>query len=83
MMICLGLSFYVRDRIGRQRWKLIHRFTIIAWAAGLIHTLVEGTDAGQLWYLTMITITSAPVLVLVALRWYRHRAEALGDAAAG
>ena len=45
-MIFLGLSFYFRDRIGRKRWKSIHRFTLLAWFGGLIHTLVEGTDAG-------------------------------------
>ena len=67
-LIALGLSFYVRDRIGRARWKVIHRFTLLAWLGGLIHTLVEGTDAGQLWYLALVTITSAPVLVLLWMR---------------
>jgi sulfoxide reductase heme-binding subunit YedZ len=66
--IALGLSFYVRDRIGRARWKVIHRFTLLAWLAGLVHTLVEGTDAGQLWYLALVTITSVPVLVLLWMR---------------
>jgi sulfoxide reductase heme-binding subunit YedZ len=67
-LIVLGLSFYVRDRIGRARWKLIHRFTLLAWLGGLVHTLMEGTDAGQLWFLVLVTITSAPVLVLLAMR---------------
>jgi sulfoxide reductase heme-binding subunit YedZ len=67
-MICLGLSFYFRDRIGRSRWKKIHMFTLLAWLAGLVHTLVEGTDAGQLWYLALVTVTTAPVIVLLAIR---------------
>jgi methionine sulfoxide reductase heme-binding subunit len=67
-LIALGLSFYARDRIGRARWKLIHRFTLLAWLGGLVHTLVEGTDAGQLWFLVLVTITTAPVLVLL---WQR------------
>jgi methionine sulfoxide reductase heme-binding subunit len=67
-MICLGLSFYFRDRIGRKRWRKIHMFTLLAWLAGLVHTLVEGTDAGQLWYLALVTVTSAPVVVLLAMR---------------
>jgi methionine sulfoxide reductase heme-binding subunit len=66
--IALGLSFYLRDRIGRTRWKVIHRFTLLAWLGGLVHTLVEGTDAGQLWFLALVTVTTAPVLVLLALR---------------
>lgn len=67
-LIALGLSFYARDRIGRARWKVIHRFTLLAWLGGLVHTLVEGTDAGQLWYLALVAITTAPVLVLLWLR---------------
>jgi methionine sulfoxide reductase heme-binding subunit len=67
-LICLGLSFYARDRIGRSRWKLIHRFALLAWAMGLVHTLLEGTDAGQLWFIALVVVTSAPVLVLLALR---------------
>jgi sulfoxide reductase heme-binding subunit YedZ len=66
--IALGLSFYVRDRIGRARWKVIHRFTMLAWLGGLVHTLVEGTDAGQIWFLALVAVTSAPVLVLLWLR---------------
>jgi sulfoxide reductase heme-binding subunit YedZ len=91
-LICFGLSFYARDRIGRQRWKVIHRFTLLAWAGGLVHTLVEGTDAGQLWFIALVTITSAPVLMLLALRvrsarrgqaGARRRAPAVVTAAVG
>jgi methionine sulfoxide reductase heme-binding subunit len=67
-LIALGLSFYVRDRIGRARWKVIHRFTLLAWAAGLVHTIVEGTDVGTLWYTALLVITTAPVLALLAVR---------------
>jgi sulfoxide reductase heme-binding subunit YedZ len=66
--IALGLSFYARDRIGRARWKVIHRFTLLAWLGGLVHTLIEGTDAGQLWFLALVTVTTAPVLVLLGMR---------------
>jgi sulfoxide reductase heme-binding subunit YedZ len=81
--VCLGLSFYVRDRIGRSRWKVIHRFTLLAWAMGLAHTLIEGTDAGQLWYLALVAVTSAPVILLLAERVVRsgfgHRLDSVGS----
>lgn len=67
-LICLGLSFYVRDRIGRRRWRTIHMFTLLAWFGGLVHTLIEGTDAGQLWFLALVAVTTAPVLVLLGMR---------------
>lgn len=78
--IALGLSFYARDRIGRSRWRVIHRFTLLAWAGGLVHTLVEGSDSGQLWFLALVTITSAPVLVLLAMRVASVRGRARLDA---
>ena len=67
-LIFLGLSFYVRDRIGRSRWKAIHRFTLLAWVAGIAHTLGEGTDAGQTWFLVLIGLTAAPALAALTMR---------------
>ncbi|MFZ0043971.1 MAG: hypothetical protein WAK93_21860 [Solirubrobacteraceae bacterium] len=67
-LIFLGLSYYLRDRIGRDRWKLIHRFTLLAWLGGLVHTFTEGTDAGQTWFIALIVVTSAPAVTLLLMR---------------
>lgn len=67
-IIVLGLSFYARDRIGRQRWKTIHRFTALAWIGALVHTFAEGTDAGQVWFIALVGITAAPPLALLVAR---------------
>src|SRR3954447_13697426 len=67
-LIALGLSYYVRDRIGQQRWKKLHRFTALAWAAGVVHSLGEGTDAGATWFLVATAIAVVPALVLLAIR---------------
>lgn len=80
-LVFLGLSFYARDRIGRARWKVIHRFTLLAWVAGVVHTIVEGTDAGTVWYIALLVATTAPVLVLLAIRVARSpRDFGLADA---
>lgn len=76
-MIFLGLSYYARDRIGNERWKLIHRFTLLVWLAGLVHTFTEGTDRGQLWFIALIVLTTAPVLMLLAYRVTGRRLRAL------
>ena len=68
MMIILGLSFYVRGRIGRQRWRKLHRFTALAWILGLAHSLGEGTDAGQLWFLVATAIVVLPAAALLVVR---------------
>jgi sulfoxide reductase heme-binding subunit YedZ len=67
-MIVLGLSYYVRERIGNERWKLMHRFTLLVWLTGLVHTFTEGTDRGQLWFIALIVLTTAPTLMLLAYR---------------
>jgi sulfoxide reductase heme-binding subunit YedZ len=69
--IALGLSFYARRRIGQKRWRSIHRFTVLAWWLGVIHSLGEGTDAGQTWFLAMTAIVVVPPLVLFVARVVR------------
>jgi sulfoxide reductase heme-binding subunit YedZ len=66
--ILLGLSFYARRWIGQRRWRSMHRFTVLAWWLGVIHSLGEGTDAGQAWFLAMTAIVVVPALVLFVAR---------------
>jgi len=68
-MALLGLSYYARARIGPRRWAKLHRFTALAWILGLVHSLGEGTDAGQTWFLAMTAIVVVPALALLATRW--------------
>jgi sulfoxide reductase heme-binding subunit YedZ len=69
MMLALGLSYYARARIGVQRWRMLHRFTALAWILGIVHSLGEGTDAGQTWFLAMTAIVVLPALGLLLTRW--------------
>ena len=87
-MLALGLSYYARGRIGVQRWRLLHRFTALAWILGIVHSLGEGTDAGQAWFLAMTAIVVLPALGLLAARWIgtarsRSAASAPAPARAG
>jgi sulfoxide reductase heme-binding subunit YedZ len=75
-LIFLGLSYYLRTRIGNKRWKVIHRFTLLAWIGGLVHTFGEGTDAGQLWFIALIVLTALPALVLLVVRVAGRRPRA-------
>ncbi len=67
-LVLLGLSYYARRHIGATRWRKLHRFTALAWLAGLAHSVGEGTDAGQAWFLAMTAIVVVPALVLLAAR---------------
>ncbi len=64
----LGLSFYARKWIGQQRWRKLHRLAAVAWLLGLLHSLGEGTDAGQLWFLAATGIVVLPAIWLLATR---------------
>ncbi len=67
-LAALGLSYYARGKIGQRRWRNLHRFTLLAWALGIVHSLGEGTDSGQLWFLTMLAIAVVPALLLLLAR---------------
>ena len=64
----LGLSYWVRDRIGPKRWRSLHKLTILVYVMAVAHTLGAGTDASQPWMLAMLVGTGAPVLFLFVMR---------------
>ncbi len=68
----LGLSYYARRWFGAARWRKVHRFTAVLWLAGLGHSLGEGTDASQLWFLAMVALVVIPALGLLATRILRN-----------
>jgi methionine sulfoxide reductase heme-binding subunit len=67
-LLVLGLSYYARGCIGVQRWRTLHRFAALAWILGLAHSLGEGTDAGQAWFLASVAIVAVPALGLLLAR---------------
>jgi sulfoxide reductase heme-binding subunit YedZ len=79
--ILLGLSFYARRWIGQRRWRSMHRFTVLAWWLGVIHSLGEGTDAGQAWFLAMTGIVVVPAIILFVARMSGFKRAAAAKAA--
>ncbi len=80
-LLALGLSYYARARIGVQRWRVLHRFTALAWLLGIVHSLGEGSDAGETWFLAMTAIVVLPALGLLLTRWLRPRSAAAASTA--
>jgi ferredoxin-NADP reductase len=64
----LGLSFYLRSRIGPRLWRRAHKATILVYVLSVVHTLGAGTDAGELWLRAFLVVTGAPVLFLFLAR---------------
>ena len=67
-LILLGPSYYARRLIGQERWRKWHRFTALAWIAGIVHSFGEGTDAGSTWFVAMVALTTLPAAMLLVLR---------------
>lgn len=65
----LGLTYYVRDRIGAARWRRLHRLTAIFWLLAIGHTIGAGSDAAQVWFLAVSGALVIPAALLLALRW--------------
>jgi methionine sulfoxide reductase heme-binding subunit len=57
----LGLSFYVRRRIGPRLWRQAHKMTIFVYVLGVAHTLGAGTDATSPWLFWPVVV-SVPVV---------------------
>lgn len=68
LAVILGLSFYVRKRVGTKLWRKLHRATFLVWVLAVAHALGSGTDASELWLQAIILITGLPILALLALR---------------
>jgi methionine sulfoxide reductase heme-binding subunit len=69
ILIVLGLSYYARARIGVARWRLLHRFTAVGWLLGVLHGILEGTDAGTAWFVIAVAAAALPAGALLAVRW--------------
>lgn len=68
-LAALGLSYYLRDRIGAARWRRVHRLTAIFWLAAVAHTIGAGSDAVELWFLLASAALVVPAAALLGLRW--------------
>ena len=81
----LGLTFYVRRRIGPRLWRRAHKATILVYVLGVAHTLGAGTDASSPWLFWPV-VASVPVVaglfiarVIAGIRKDRARARSAAE----
>lgn len=67
-MLGLGLTFYLRRRLGVVRWKRAHRWISAFWALGVAHGVLVGTDADAPWFLLAVALPSASAAALLSFR---------------
>ncbi len=71
----LGLSYWVRNRIGPGLWRRLHRATVLVYVMSVAHVLGAGTDASQPWMVALLLSTAAPILFLFLMRILTPRAR--------
>jgi sulfoxide reductase heme-binding subunit YedZ len=81
-LAALGLTYYVRDRIGSALWRRAHRLTAVFWLMAVVHTIGAGSDAAELWFLGLGAAMVVPAALLLALRWLSRAAGASSSTAA-
>jgi len=71
----LGLSYYVRRRIGTKLWRKAHRATVVVYLLGLTHALGAGTDASAVWFRWWVMLTTPIIGGLFVYRVLSARAK--------
>jgi sulfoxide reductase heme-binding subunit YedZ len=71
----LGLSYYVRRRIGAKLWRKAHRATVVVWLLGLVHAIGAGTDASAVWFRWWVIATTPIIGGLFVYRVLSARAK--------
>lgn len=71
----LGLSYYVRRRVGAKLWRKAHRATVVVYVLGLTHALGAGTDATAVWFRWWVLLTTPVVGGLFVYRVLSGRAK--------
>ncbi|HUO01471.1 MAG TPA: ferric reductase-like transmembrane domain-containing protein [Rhizomicrobium sp.] len=68
--VLLGLSFYLRDRIGLKTWRLLHRYVIPAvYILAVWHTFIYGSDVMAHRSLRLaLWVVQLPILAAFAMR---------------
>jgi methionine sulfoxide reductase heme-binding subunit len=64
----LGLSYYVRRRIGARLWRKAHRATVVVYLLGLVHAIGAGSDASTSAFRWWVLLTMPPIAGLFLYR---------------
>ena len=74
LALALGLTFYVRRRLGPARWRKAHRLIALVYVMGAVHALGAGSDGGGVWLRVLVVVTALPIAGLLVPRYRpRHR----------
>jgi predicted ferric reductase len=68
LLALVGLSFYVRKRLGNRAWRTLHYLSFLTFALALLHGIFTGTDSGILALRVFYWVTGGALLFLLVYR---------------
>ena len=68
LLLLIILSFYVRSRISRKVWRLIHFLSYLVFFGALLHGILSGSDTELLWVQIVYWSLLGSVLFLTLYR---------------
>jgi sulfoxide reductase heme-binding subunit YedZ len=68
LAMLLGLSFYLRKRVGPKLWRQAHRATVLVYVLGLLHAFGAGSDTSSIWFEAWAVATGVPIALLFVYR---------------
>src|SRR5512136_138271 len=68
LLVIVGLSFYVRKRIGHRAWRLIHLLSFLMFALALAHGVFSGTDTNLAWVRVFYWVSGGTLVFLTVYR---------------
>lgn len=76
LMLIVGLSFFVRARLGHKLWRAIHSLSFVSFLLSLTHGMAAGTDTPSWWVSGFYIGSMAILLALLAHRLWAARKTA-------
>jgi sulfoxide reductase heme-binding subunit YedZ len=68
LILAVVITSLLRERIGQRTWRTVHWAAYAAWPLAVAHTLLAGSDAGELW---MLAVTATCVVAVGACLIWR------------
>ena len=61
LVAALVATSLLRHRLGQRSWRAVHWLAYLCWPVAVLHTLGDGTDAGQGWLRALVVVCVAGV----------------------
>lgn len=70
LILAVLVTTAVRRWLGLRGWQRVHQLAYAAWALGLAHGLMIGTDGGERWAVIGYVASASVVAAAVMVRWW-------------